>query len=837
MKSRHTYKKGRCAVTTVTFIWFIITGQIFLFSYQNTGPHRMINRLTLRIFWKTVETMPQFKNYIFKGDLPLITGEDVVTSGMFYEWDEIGPISFTDWIADNKRMRVASRSYKYHMWIERGGYTADEPELWQAMRHFYDPTASETKYLTDFKDWGLWLTNMIGSWVLGRAPQMDAVTWAITGPAKNGFRVNDYCWQRGVDYMRRACYTVKSSKEKERLFAAAWRALGETMHLLADMTVPAHVRNDSHPGMGWDGHYSPANYGSLKKDFYEEFLDKHTIRKSIYAQVNYRKTHMSHADMKILLDPKLCRSIDAITQADETSLKKLFHTLAVYTNKHFFSQDTFYGSFDGGKRIILPGNKMPPYLNPGLQECQKRGCYLYKPFFGGKMVCMAKESFFTLSGYEIDRRVALSQGIILIPIALYANVKLLDWYIPHVQVKLENFNSETQTLTGEIIHIPHGAHTKPLIFNQKDGWSGWLNLYINKKKIPSGTYSCQIDNNKITCNLKGIAQLNTSENSDVVLELNLGGILVRSNKLGEIEGTSWTPRGSSYNNTMATFLHRKIDNGKMTKASIIWSDYEGWDTVMTVSGEIKQWVYLKEHTDWNTRKSGWYYALILPPDMPSGKFNGKIHYYTDGGKAGIYTIPVTLTVSGRRTEGVDKMDANAITYLNHLLADLAGRIQRAEEKLAAAKAVDLNELLAENNKRKVAVTKRVEGEIKQTAQNIKGINKDTQEHQKRLGKLHLDPSLKNNPQAMHRTRTQIQELITQNKVDLVNQHKELEDKQQKLAEIPGAFKRYAREITQRYYNQIKILERYLKELKGWQKGLCKSFGKYIKHKACQGSKG
>ena len=61
--------------------------------------------------------------------------------------------------------------------------------------------------------------------------------------------------------------------EKDKLSAAAWRSLGETMHLIADMSVPSHVRNDSHPELEWTQFITD----KYRADSYEEFVDQQVV--------------------------------------------------------------------------------------------------------------------------------------------------------------------------------------------------------------------------------------------------------------------------------------------------------------------------------------------------------------------------------------------------------------------------------------------------------------------------------------------------------------------------------------------------------------------------------
>jgi hypothetical protein len=96
---------------------------------------------------------------------------------------------YPDLIEGYKNLSVAE-------WMQEGGYTADEPEIWQALRHFYDPTKPQRAWLAD-PHAGLYAS----AWYWGTAkygdPQMDAITWAIEGPAKNGQPANEYSWERG----------------------------------------------------------------------------------------------------------------------------------------------------------------------------------------------------------------------------------------------------------------------------------------------------------------------------------------------------------------------------------------------------------------------------------------------------------------------------------------------------------------------------------------------------------------------------------------------------------------------------------------------------------------
>ncbi|MFH1565389.1 MAG: hypothetical protein ABIC82_06175, partial [bacterium] len=103
---------------------------------------------------------------------------------------------------------------------------------------------------------------------------------------------------------------------KNRNFAYGWRAIGETLHLLADMGSPAHVRNDNHmPGYG--------------EDYYEKELGKFSFQQYNYLFEFPVNMFSSGSDLKIAFDE-----------------------LQQYTSNHFFSDGTLFQTKHAG--INLP---------------------------------------------------------------------------------------------------------------------------------------------------------------------------------------------------------------------------------------------------------------------------------------------------------------------------------------------------------------------------------------------------------------------------------------------------------------------------------------------------
>lgn len=242
-----------CGTFTLCFFTFKVM------AYDNVFSHRDINRYSLSKFTKGAVNgtlgmnRDKYNKYNFNRNNYKLEGLWVTKPGL-------------------TAVEVGLHKFSYQQWIEEGGYTADEPEFYSSLRHFYDPLKIQIN--PDLSKHVSYLTDHVGD-ILDRLvaatkvdPRMDAREWALTGPARRGYPRNQFSLRRGVEYMRKA-WAEKNQKLKDRLFAAAWRSCGETMHLLSDMTVPAHVRDDAHPGYPVTTIYSGIRY-----DPYEYYVTK-----------------------------------------------------------------------------------------------------------------------------------------------------------------------------------------------------------------------------------------------------------------------------------------------------------------------------------------------------------------------------------------------------------------------------------------------------------------------------------------------------------------------------------------------------------------------------------
>ncbi|MBU1046776.1 lamin tail domain-containing protein [Patescibacteria group bacterium] len=156
------------------------------------------------------------------------------------------------------------------------------------LNHFYDPV-----YETGLNE-GLTIGLMAKKWSLDTKAQAGFSNLSGLGITKELFgSESDYSWERAIyDY---------AHNDKER----ALEALGHILHLIQDMSVPPHVRNDQHLT-------DPSPYETYTSIFNEENIE----------------------DLSLIL-----RNEEKIIFGN---LEEYFNSLAEFTNKNFFSKSTIF---------------------------------------------------------------------------------------------------------------------------------------------------------------------------------------------------------------------------------------------------------------------------------------------------------------------------------------------------------------------------------------------------------------------------------------------------------------------------------------------------------------
>ncbi|MBX3043043.1 MAG: hypothetical protein KIT33_02245 [Candidatus Kapabacteria bacterium] len=403
--------------------------QYALVSYDHLKSHKSFNRHIVDKFekhfkWGTNDE--KFKNYQFiftdnsaigLGDKHKIVGPALTNSGYFHS-----TVENTD---------VAMLPIE---WIEHGGFSADEPQIPAATRHFYDPVKLSGHH---------YLTNRGTYWEgIYPNPGIDAIEWAL-GDTENG-KGNPYNLDMGKTYMILGLIE-KDSVKRNLYFAKAYRCLGEVLHNTADMGLPSHVRNDSHAAPVGLTLGKLSNFGS--PDPHEELFGPYLVER--FKDDNP--------------DPNL-----SATFSNASKIRTINTALATFTNENFFTHETINGMqkfSDGTSKTIEPYNgKDGKYPKPRLENLDYESYnYSYsKKFPSGRTVILARDRWYFSYGQgypHVDKVSAVSQSSELVPNILHAGINVMRLFFPHLEIEMNNVDDLSDTVTIDVKHIQDSEYT------------------------------------------------------------------------------------------------------------------------------------------------------------------------------------------------------------------------------------------------------------------------------------------------------------------------------------------------------------------------------------------
>ena len=132
--------------------------------------------------------------------------------------------------------------------IEAGAIDEDMPTRWY--NHFYDPVYGR----------GIWFDD----------EKKTALSWATDPFFQAGFSLGDNSWQRAQSDFQKGDRTL------------ALRELGHTLHLIADMAVPAHTRDDIHPAGDSYEQYVKNNWTKIEPQLKYSFQNLNSLNSAMY---------------------------------------------------------------------------------------------------------------------------------------------------------------------------------------------------------------------------------------------------------------------------------------------------------------------------------------------------------------------------------------------------------------------------------------------------------------------------------------------------------------------------------------------------------------------------
>jgi hypothetical protein len=247
---------------------------------------------------------------------------------------------FADWIKefgldDPKGILEKSIAGKpIKEWFRQGG--TDEDSGTRALQHFHDPLKS-----TPWSDAGLDL------FVL--SPFASSLIWAQDPASINGGSdANVYSWYAARQKYYEAL-TANNNELREELFAYTFKALGQVMHLVSDLAVPAHVRNDPHPKCGYKTAEELASCLMNNPDYYEIWAADTNHWQSDYftgehVGLDIFNNKVPDSSPPVPITALWDQDVYSELSGPAVTLSSYFG-LAEYTNANFFSRSRIYSGY------------------------------------------------------------------------------------------------------------------------------------------------------------------------------------------------------------------------------------------------------------------------------------------------------------------------------------------------------------------------------------------------------------------------------------------------------------------------------------------------------------
>ena len=463
-------------------IFSLIGLAVLLSSYDNKTMHPALNELAYDRFIKALASKKEFSKYNIS-TRNTIKGKAVTARG----W---------------KNITEDDAEFTVKKWIIHGAFSADEPELLQSLRHFYDPVAIDNgaHYLTDAIPPGV--TN----------PKIDLISWALEyeGEISNALSGFDgleqkYSWRDG---QKSIVFAMKEAdpEMQNRYMAHAWRSLGESLHALADMVCPVHVRNDGHP----------------VSDPYED-----AIRGTRYV----RKIPAEFWDKGL---------IDAVKSTKEVA--DIYKMVAKNTNENFFTTQTIYGN--GVKKIKPAIRSTNPYPLPYAKESGGGWDYdpsdfTYYKLINGHKIKMCKDRYYFADAMKsnfrtdkayIDLDVAKSQAYILLSNFLGVAPEVMMRYLPVIKIEVDKITEDSKNISG-IVDVTSGNG-----YHEKTKYESSVNIMNLTTKESAETKAFQ--DGKFST-----SDITFSEGDQIQVFISLGGLIVRSDLITVKEGEELNTEG------------------------------------------------------------------------------------------------------------------------------------------------------------------------------------------------------------------------------------------------------------------------------------------------------
>ncbi len=210
-----------------------------------------------------------------------------------------------------------------------------------------------------------------------------------------------------------------------------WQHLGYVIHLLEDLTSPAHTRNDPHPCVG--SHFAPLPFESGRCDVYEK--ENNGATPSMPSPM---------VNSQVLGAPNPWNVTDP---------QELFAGLGTWTQANFFSTHSTFDPTQPGPSVIgsdtsSSGSRPRYYYGPCLASSgADRGCVSINPATGlpARKIAHQTRTSAILGprSADIDPTIAREQFLELGPVAVEYVAALMKLYAPKVTIEVQTSSTSS----------------------------------------------------------------------------------------------------------------------------------------------------------------------------------------------------------------------------------------------------------------------------------------------------------------------------------------------------------------------------------------------------------
>jgi len=289
-------------------------------------------------------------------------------------------------------------------WLQYGAEQEDEP-VCRASNHFHDPLKSwDSSYMSgDIDIVSLAIRSICADEGWPPEERESAIIWATDNTN------NIWGWKRAREYYYSAL-TSSLKNTRDVKLADTFRGLGQVLHLLQDMAVPAHVRNDFKSHLTYikkaESEKITDNFGSL----FEYYVQQHaeTVTKASPVFPDFSESGVLTADF---WDKN-------IYTGDNPSYSRT-QGLAEITNANYFSENTV------PEKCRTPSYKYPEVAAP-YKICEHEIVIYTTSGEGGDMETKYKRKYVTL---DKDCSPAGAVGFLTNPDVFNAGLNIWNTFI------------------------------------------------------------------------------------------------------------------------------------------------------------------------------------------------------------------------------------------------------------------------------------------------------------------------------------------------------------------------------------------------------------------------